>query len=308
MKRKPFLTFLVFLALSTALWLLIKLSEQYDTQTTFRIRLEGVPAEKWIASPEQTVKFSMTTDGFHTLRYEMIREANRTVTLDLNDVPFRLENGNTFSFSSQYVAEHIANRIGIGASDLTMNDAKVYFNMEDLESKVVPVVLRSDLKMQRQFDVYGLPTIDPAIVTIYGPKEVIDTIKSVKTNTVERLNVSESFSQTVPLDLLDGMIHANFDAVTVGVTVEKFTEADVSVPFLSPDSLTMRFFPDAMKVKCLVAIRDYPNLAPESFRVEFNHDQLMARQPLLDVQLAAWPQFVQVLSTSPDKVEYLIVQ
>ena len=200
------------------------------------------------------------------------------------------------------------NRIGIGASDLTMNDAKVYFNMEDLESKVVPVVLRSDLKMQRQFDVYGLPTIDPAIVTIYGPKEVLDTIKSVKTNTVERLNVSESFSQTVPLDLLDGMIHANFDAVTVGVTVEKFTEADVSVPFLSPDSLTMRFFPDAMKVKCLVAIRDYPNLAPESFRVEFNHDQLMARQPLLDVQLAAWPQFVQVLSTSPDKVEYLIVQ
>jgi len=29
---------------------------------------------------------------------------------------------------------------------------------------------------------------------------------------------------------------------------------------------------------------------------------------LLDVRLVSWPDYVQILSTHPDKVEYLIVQ
>ena len=90
--------------------------------------------------------------------------------------------------------------------------------------------------------------------------------------------------------------------------MEKFTEKDVEVPIKVADSLRMRFFPETMKVKCLVAIKDYASIVPEDFSVAVDRQQLEALQPLLDVRLASWPQYVQVLSTSPDKVEYLIVQ
>ena len=63
-----------------------------------------------------------------------------------------------------------------------------------------------------------------------------------------------------------------------------------------------------MSVKCLVAMRDYASIAPKDFSVAVDRKQLEAMQPLLDVRLAAWPPTVQVLSTRPDKVEYLIVQ
>ena len=63
-----------------------------------------------------------------------------------------------------------------------------------------------------------------------------------------------------------------------------------------------------MTVKCLVAIKDYASVVPENFRVEPDMEQLKTRQPLLDLHLVIWPQHIQVLETSPDKVEYIIVE
>ena len=195
--RRSVLTFLIFLALSTAAWFLVKLSEDYTTQTKFKLQFEGVPADRWISSGDQSVKMSLLIDGFHTLRYKMIREPNRFVTISLDEVPYRLENDNTYSFSSQYVAEKVAERLGINASDITMNDAKIYFSMDALKMKVVPVVLQSDIKTQRQYDLYGIPVLDPSSVTIYGPQEVVDSIKAVKTELLTKNNVNQSFSATL---------------------------------------------------------------------------------------------------------------
>ena len=301
-------TFLVFLVISTAAWFLVKLSEDYTTQTSFRLQLTDAPTDQWISSDEQSVKMSLNVDGFHVLRYKMIREPKRVVTIALSDVPYRQENGDTYSFSSQYVAEKIADRLNISASNITMNAAMIYFNMSPLKSKVVPIALRSDIKTQRQFGLYGIPTLEPASVTIYGPDEIIDTVRSVRTELLSRVNVGESFNASVGLDLLDGKIHSNTTEVNATFEIDKFTEMDVEVPIKMTDSLKMRFFPETMTVKCLVAMRDYASITPESFSVAVDKQQLKAMQPLLDVHLASWPPTVQIISTRPDKVEYLIVQ
>ena len=304
--KRSIFTFLIFLVISTAAWFLVKLSEDYVTQTTFRLQLEEMPADKWVSSDGQSVKMSLNIDGFHTLRYKMIRD--RFVTVNMAEVPYRLENGNTYSFSSQYVAEKVAERLGINASDITMNDAKIYFTMDALKSKVVPIVLQSDITTARQYNIYGLPMLDPSSVTIFGPQEVIDTIKTVKTERLTMNNVSQNFSTTLALDLLGGQIRSDVKEVSAEVQVEKFTEMDVEVPIRVSDSLKLRFFPETMSVKCLVAMRDYASITPESFSVAIDKQQLKAMQPLLDVSLASWPPTVQILSTRPDKVEYLIVQ
>ena len=306
--NRSILTFLVFLAISTGAWFLVKLSENYTTQTVFRLQFAEVPADQWIPSKEHLVKMSLNIDGFHTLRYKMIREPKRMVTIALSEVPYRQEDGNTYSFSSQYVAEKVADMLDISPSDITMNDSKIYFDMDWLKSKVVPVVLRSDIKTQRQYDLYGIPVLDPSSVTIYGPQEVIDTVRSVRTELVSRANVSESFSETVNLDLSGGKIHSNTKAVRATVNVEKYTEMDVEVPIRVADSLRMRFFPETMTVKCLVAMKDYASVVPDDFSVTVDVRQLQVLEPLLDLRLAAWPQTVKILSTRPDKVEYLIVQ
>ena len=304
--NRSILIFLVFLAISTGAWFLVKLSENYVTQASYRVLIVEAPADKWVSTDSQSVKMSLNIDGFHTLRYKMVRE--RVVSIPLDEVPYRLENGNTYSFSSQYVAEKVAENLDINASDITVKEAKVYFTMDALKSKVVPVVLQSDIKTVRQYGIYGIPMLDPSSVTIFGPQEVIDSVKTVKTELLSMTNVSGNVSATVPLDLLGGSIRSNVKQVKAEVQVEKFTEMDIEVPIRVADSLRIRFFPETMLVKCLVAMKDYASISPENFSVAIDRQQLKAMQPLLDVRLAAWPPTVQIIATSPNKVEYLIVQ
>lgn len=308
MKKRSLLTFLVFLALSTSLWLLIKLSENYATQTTFSVVIKNAPADQWVANPEQSVKMSLYIDGFHTLKLGLIRGANRSVRIDLSEVPYHQENAGTYSFSSQYVAEKVAARLDVSSASITMNDAKVYFNMNPLKSKVVPVVLRSDLNLQRQYGIYGTPQIEPSSITIFGPQEVLDTVRSVKTQRITKTNLDNSFVEEVRLDLLDGSVRTNTQTVRVAVEVEKFTETVVKVPVTAQGGKKIRFFPEQVAVRCLVAMRDYSDLGPQAFQVGIDPAQLNALQPLLDVKMVAHPQTVQVLALNPDKVEYLIVQ
>lgn len=133
-------------------------------------------------------------------------------------------------------------------------------------------------------------------------------MRSVRTKLVSKANVSDDFSESVGLDMLDGKIRSNTKEVRVTVEVEKFTEMDIEVPIRVSDSLRVRFFPETMSVKCLVAMKDYTSIVADDFTVAVDKQQLKALQPLLDVHLVSWPQSVQVLSTQPDKVEYLIVQ
>lgn len=304
-KRKS-LTFFVFLAISTALWLLIKLSQDYTTQSSFSLQIEDVPCDKWISTPTQNVKFAFEADGFITLAHNLIREQKRAVSISLNDVPYRQESDITFSFSSNYVAERLAERLGIGVTDITMNDATVYFNMENLKSKVVPVTLKDDLHLQRQYGRYGLPIITPASVTIYGTEETLADIHSIETQLLTKDNLSQSFSEMVPLNLLGGNIQCNVEEVEVKIDIEKYTEIDLDVPIKPIDSLEIRFIPSSVQVKCLVAIKDYAKTNAEAFSAIIDSADFANRNPLLHVSLQS-PGNLQVLGFAPDRVEYIII-
>lgn len=305
-KRKS-LTFMVFLAISTSLWFLIKLSKDYSSQTTFVVQFEDVPSDKWIATPSQSVKLSFQADGFRTLAHNLIREQRRTVSISLNEVPYRHEGNITYSFSSNYVAERIAERLKIDATDITMNDATIYFNMDMLKSKVVPVTLNEDIRLQRQHERYGLPVITPAYVTVFGTDVALSEIQTIETELLYKENVSQSFTETIELALPNKDVRCDVKQVEVSIEVEKITEKELEVTISPIDSLDIRFLPPQIKVKCLVAIKDYADITTESFRATVNTDDIAKRKPILPITIMASDN-IQVISYTPDRVEYMIIK
>ena len=65
-KRKS-LTFFVFLAISTALWLLIKLSQEYTTQSSFTLTIEDVPCDNLMSS-HKAVEMARNTKNVSDFR------------------------------------------------------------------------------------------------------------------------------------------------------------------------------------------------------------------------------------------------
>lgn len=314
-KKHPWLAdfnvkaFLICLGISTSLWLLIKLSEQFNTQASFEIQLVDAPTNQLLTNNEQqTVKFSLQANGFETLGCKLLSDSKRIVAISLSGVPYRVESGNTYSFSSQYVAEQIAEILDVSASNITMNDDKVYFDMEVMKSKVVPVVLRSNIRTQQRYETYGLPIIEPAMVTVFGPKNVLDTLASVHTQLLSKSFVNQSIEEIVGLDLYDGLLHCEVTEVKATIEVLQFTEQELEVPISVPDTLKMRLFPETAKVKFIVAMKDYPSMTADMFCVEIDASQIADGQSLLDVKLKAQLDNIEVLSVEPQRVEYLIVE
>lgn len=305
--KRSFLTFLVFVAIAVVLWFLIKLTKEYSTQTVFQVRYTEIPVNKWVSTPVQAVKLTFVADGFVTLGHNMVRKRNRVVEIPLSEIPYRLEGGYTYSYSSQYLVERVAEWLGIPASNVTTNDDKQFFNMEDLQSKVLPVVVPLRVQPQRQFRVYGTPSVAPSTITVYGPKNILDTLGSVHTEPLQADNASEDFERDMKLNLYGGSIRSEVEEVKVTVDLERYTEIDVEVPVTVTDTLSVRFFPEKMTLKCMVAIKDYGSVTPASFVVQADTAQLHRRLPLLDIRLVSAPAKVQVLKTEPDKVEYLIM-
>lgn len=305
--KSKFLTFMLFLVISAALWFMIKLTKDYTTQTSFTVVYVDVPVSKWVSTPEQQVKLSFVADGFVTLRHNLVRKSNRIIEISLQEVPYRLEGGDTYSYGSQYVAERVANWLGVPTGEVTVNDDKQYFNMEDLYQKELPVRVPSNIKPQRQYLVYGDPVIEPSSITVYGPKSVLDTIDAVRTLPLNVIGVNADLTKTLPIDFWDDIIRSDESEVQVTVRVEQYTETLVEVPVTLSDTLTVRFFPETMRVRCMVPIRDFPNLSPAAFKVVVDTAQLHRLEPLLDIRLEQVPEHVQVIKTEPDQVEYLIV-
>lgn len=305
--KTKFLTFLIFLCISAALWFLIKLTKEYTTLADFTVVYTEVPVNKWISTPEQTVKVSFVADGFVTLRHNLVRRNRRFIEIPLNEVPYRLEGGFTYSYSSQYIADKVAEWLGVPSGNVTVNDAMQYFNMEDLQSKEVAVLVPLEVSTQRQYSVYGTPRVTPSSVTVFGPKNMLDTMTAVYTATLHAVNASEDVVQTLPIDYYDGAIRGEATSAEVVVEVEQYTETDIEVPVTVTDTLNVRFFPETMKVKCMVPIRDYAIVTGSSFQVLADTAQLHQRQPLLDIKLVQVPEHVRIVKTEPEQVEYLIV-
>lgn len=305
--KSRFLTFCIFLLIATVLWLIIKLSKEYTTQSVVTLVYTEVPVNKWIATPEQALKFSFVADGFVILGDKLVPEKRRVVSIPLSEVPYRLEGGVTYSLSSQYVVERLADWLNIPASSVTVNEDKQYFNMEDLQSKQLPVAVPLEVQTQRQYQLYGDPEVVPERVTVYGPKNLLDTLSRIYTKSLAATDADAAIHRTLSLDLMDGAIRSDVDQVAVTVNVEQYTERDLEVPVEVTDSLELRFFPETVTLKCLVPIRDYAAIGATSFQVLADTAQLHRLQPLLDVRLVKEPAHVQVLRMEPNQVEYLII-
>ena len=305
--KSKILTFLFFVVISTILWFLIKLTKDYSTQTVFIVHYTEVPSNKWVSTQEQTVKLTFSADGFVTLGHNLVRNKHRVVDIPLNEVPYRLEGGVTYSYSSQYVAEKVAEWLNIPSSNIIVNEDKQFFNMEDLQSKVLPIHIPLEVKTQRQYRVYGTPVTTPETITVYGPKNTLDTLTSIFTEPLVADNVNEDLRKTLKINLYGGSIQSDTKIAEAFVDIEKYTEQELEVPVSITDSLAVRFFPETMTVKCMVAIKDYGALAPSSFLVLADTAQLHQREPLLDIKLSKIPDHIQVVSTKPDQVEYLII-
>ena len=297
---------LIFIVIAALLWLIIKLSDTYTVTTPFAIHYVEIPADKLIIEDNYEVEATVTTSGFKLLNYYFVRKTNRKIDISLKDIKYKLTEYNTYSYSSRYVEEEIAKFLSANSNDIQLADDMQYFRMSQLASKRVKIEPETNLTFEKQYNFYGKPISIPDSITIYGSKETISKISELKTMVINRKNVNQNIETSAKIDFGEGY-YADIDEVEVNINVEKYTEAEISIPISIPDSLNVHLYPHKVSIRYIVAMKDYSIINSMSFKATVDPADLYINE-VLPVNLVLYPNNTQIIGIEPKEVEYIIAQ
>ena len=304
---KQFSSMMIFVVIAALFWLLIKLSSNYTVTEPLTINIKDTPADLVLTNGTQKIKVTLSTSGFELLNYYFKPSSKRKVDISLEEVPLHKDSESTYSFSSSYAKEKIANFLTLEPSEISFDENRITLNMEQLDSIRVKVIPNADLTYEKQYNRIGKMQLTPDSVTIYGPKNEIAEIDNIYTENFTFRNINQNIDINIPLKL-EGMLNSDHKDINVKISVEKYTEAVANVPIINNSKESLRLFPDKVKIKYIVSLTDYNIIKENSFKVNIDTADINPENNYLPIYLTDYPNNTRILSIEPKEVEYIIIE
>jgi hypothetical protein len=313
--RYKLTVFMICLAISAFIWILIKLSDQYSSDIVIPVTYADIPEGKILVNKVDTaIKIGITERGFALAWVKYFRE-KKPINISLKNYRLREQMHQYVSLiGTQAWSQQFLNQYDLkGEVDYILPDT-IAFYFEDRYSREVPVKSDIQIKFRKQFFAYDTMTIDPAKVTISGLYKHVNKISAIKTVHISFENLNQSIDQKVKLQLPQQAPDIQIKPPEVNITlpVEKFTELQIEIPITKvnePEGERIKIFPDNVTVKYLIALKDYDKINPDMFSCQVNLSKInTVEDNKLEVSVNSHPQFIKIISTEPAEVDYLVLK
>lgn len=308
--RKVYVVLICFL-ISTIFWLLLALSNDYSTSLTFPVRYHNLPGKKVLMNelPEQ-VTVQIRTSGFRIMAFHF---ASRQKPIDV-DVAGKLQGGlgnlrDVFSFPTKSFTSDFNRQLGSDVSITGFLPDSIYINFSDRVSRMLPVKANFKLSFEKQHDTSGHVILQPAVVEVSGPPELVNSLTSISTQkqTLENLRASTT------LDLRfeeNKLLSIKPDRVKATIPVEKFTEGQAQVRIYATNvspGYSLKTFPDRILIRYQVPLSRFNDVSDQLFEARVDGKEVESLHPeKLKVKLITAPDFVRSILLEPEKVDYIL--
>jgi YbbR domain-containing protein len=304
--------FSFFLLLSFIFWYLNSLGKETEYNIKYPVKYINFPQERVLAEDlPSTLDLSLKGPGYSVLKLKL--SGNRApVILDISSISYRRVPGsrslNYYIVTSGLIPK-LKNQLRADCTITSIRPDTLFLYFDKIITKQVGVIPSIEVTTEKQYLIKGNIMVNPDTVTITGPKQIIDTIRSIKTKYKKLKGVDETVTLNLPLVTLKEY-SVSEKRVMVTVPVEQFTEAEyhVRVKILNnPDSVDVKIFPDAVTVKCLVAVSDYKKIGELPFEVILDLEKAnLNSSEKLPLSFRNIPPFISSLRVVPSEVDFLI--
>ena len=305
-EKKKFRFFFLFVVLSFTLWIITKLSNTYDSSTSFSISFTDVPD---YILPKNTGSMELNADltgsGFQLLLYKFI---NNEIIISLKEGDFSSDLAHVdvldqqFSIQQQLFQNTVVKQI---------KESSLAFEFDRLIRKKVPIFPIMDIDYKLGYERAEDWIIKPDSVWVAGPMNIMDTLNYFPTQTFKKNKVDKLIIEKLKLEEID-QLKPDFSEVEITASVNKFTEktleALVNIKNL-PDSLTIKLFPHSVETTFLVLMDNIEDIGSSDFLFycDFN-DTHGGKANSLVIKLDNEPDGVRNIRWKPGRLDYLIRQ
>jgi len=308
---RKILVFLVCLALSSFLWLLISLEKRYTSRISVPASYVEFPKDKQLSGllPQ---KFDLTVDAYgYTLLSYKLRLAFSPVVINVSElIDNAFDRGNRFKsiFYTVGHKEEVEKQISSEIRILSIKPDSLIFNFSKIISKNIKIKPNLNLSFENQYSLMDEPITSPDSILVSGQKNLMDTLKFVFTNVRTYSKLSHSVEEKVALKAVPGL-KMQVTEVNLTIPVEQNTEVSFEVPIQivnKPPDIILKTFPGKVKVSCRIGLSKYKKLDYSSFRAFINYEKISLQEPRLPVSFENLTNVVLSVNYAPKEVEYII--
>lgn len=305
-KNKKTAMFLVFLGISTIMWLLIKMSHEYTIETSAPLSYKDLPMEKLLMNkPLTSLSFSISDFGYRLIGISMF---NISDSLPIHFSEFRKIKSVSMQEKYYLLSTQLYGKLNsIGNKNAVKNiyqQDSIILIFEEKSKKKIPINPLFSIQLAPQYQLKKPIKIEPDSVLVFGGKEDLKKINSLNCQEQSFSNISESFQKIIPL-IIPEKISCNTKQIKLIAEVEKFTEAEIEIP-IPYDSEKRKIFPRSLSIRYTVSLTDYHKIKAEDFTIKTQIDSLSIGKIIL--QINNYPNTIKVIDFKPKMAEYIIIK
>jgi hypothetical protein len=309
--KQEIYTFLICLGLSSFLWFMNALEKHYTDRISVPVKYVDFPKNKK-SSERLPQKLDMTVSATgYTILQHKLRLLVSPLLLDVNELTdHNLESDykSKYTIATNNHKEEIARQISNDMEIISIRPDSINFNVSPVINKKIKVRPVVKLTFYKQFTLKSPPFTNPDSIWVFGPQNILDTLKAVWTKPYFFEDLSHNLLRKVELNLLPEL-SSNTKQVLLNIPVEQYTEATFEIPIRvlnTPDSLSIKTFPGKVKVSCRLGLSDYSNITENNFMAIIDYRKISPTRSKLAVELNRFPKKVLAVDFFPKEVEYVI--
>ena len=304
-ERRRLSAFFTCLVLAALAWVFTTLSGTYNFTVKEVLSYKNAPQKRAFHSLQpDTISTTMQGTGWQML-FSRMNNQDKNITVDLQT----LENKDFVVLSSQL--KQINDKKDFDEQVVGFNPDTLYFDFSNRAVKRIPVKLLSDINYQHQFSQSNDVFIRPSSVTLSGPANVIDNIKTWNTDSLILDSVNETVRTRINMQpAKEGNVSIYPKSVQVVLPVDEFTEKTISIPVKLINNLDyykVKIFPVKVNVTFITSLNRYAEMDEDLF--EASADLALWRDhdySTLPVKLTRIPAYCKIVKIEPQNIDFIV--
>lgn len=303
-ERRRLTVFITCLLLALVAWVFATLSGTYNFTVKQTITFKNTPLRRaFRALQPDTVEATMQGTGWQMV-FSRVNINNLPVVIDLHT----LEHSNFIALNTQI--PQINRSRDANHKIVAFTPDTLYFDFTNRMVKKVRVEPVLAINYQPQYAPSGKININPAYITINGPGNVIEKIKTWKTDTLKADKVNDKINTTLNLQpVTEGNINIYPKMVQVQLPVEEYTEKTLRIPVKlinNPHYYNIKIFPQHVSITFTTPLSRYMEIDEDFFEASVDFSLYEQGYTVLPVTITRLPAYCRVVSITPRNLDFLV--
>lgn len=304
---REFLFFLFFLILSGAFWLMTTLNETFEQELKVPVRIVSIPKNVMLTSDDtDTLRFTVRDKGYVLMSY--YTKGIHPLLLPFKNYVSDASNS-MLTVSNADLQKLVRQQLSASTTLLGVKADKMVFYYNYGSSKRVPVRWSGRVIPEHLYYISSVAYSNDSI-TIYAPKEKLDSINVVYTEALNCVNFRDTLTIDCQLRKTEG-VKTTPSQVRVTFFTDVLTEESIDgIPVIGinlPKGKTLRTFPAKVKVSFVTGVNTFRSLTPADFTVVADYNEIQrTHSDKCNIYLRKVPHDISRASLNVKEVDYLI--